>query len=128
MNKKNGKHLALVAAGLVFSIIPVAVSILLYFPVWNDRGAAAVLSGTSLLLLLLAAVPLFKLIRKSFSTPSAYVMWLIGYVIFFMLSEIAKDMTVICLVGFISNIVGAVFFKLADRQITNGETKNEGQI
>ena len=109
------KIILLNAVGLAFCILPVTISIMLYFPIWRDRGAATLLSGFSLMLLLMAIVPLIKFVGRIFKSPSAYLMWFFAFVIFFMLSEIAQDMTVICFVGFISNLVGAVFFKLAER-------------
>ena len=114
-------------AGLIFCTVPVTVAILLYFPIWINKGASSLLSGCSLLLLLMAASPVIKIIKRLFRTPSSYVMWFIAFIIFFMLSEISKDMTVICFVGFVSNLVGAVFFKLSKKYSYKG-VKNEGQV
>lgn len=101
------------ALGLIFSVLPPALATLAYFPVWIERGGAAVLSGFTLILLILAAVPLISFIKKIFASPAAYLMWLIIFVIFFMLSKIANEMTVISFVGFLGNAVGALMFKLA---------------
>ena len=84
----------------------------------------AVLSGFALILLLLSFVPLFKLVKKMLESPAAHTMWLICFILFFCLSKIADEMTVISFVGFVSNLIGAAIFKLADRRI--GE--NEKQI
>ena len=115
-------------AGLIFCTVPVTVAILLYFPLWTNKGASSLLSGCSLLLLLMAVSPIIKVIKRLLRTPSSYVMWFFAFIIFFMLSEISKDMTVICFVGFVSNLVGALFFKLSKRSTYKKEIKNEGQI
>ncbi len=80
---------------------------------------ATVISGFSLLLLVLAAAPLFNVIKRMLRTPSAPVLWFIIFIAFLMLSRIADEMTVISFVGLVSNLLGAVFFRLA------GGWKNE---
>ncbi len=97
--------------GILLSVIPPAAATLLYFPLWRDEGALSVVSGFTVLLLTLAAVPLFRYIRERFKTPSAHVMWLILFLIFFALSKIADEMTVISFVGFVSNFAASFFFR-----------------
>ena len=41
--------------------------------------------------------------------------WLVLFVLFFMLSKIANEMTVISFVGFVSNVTGAILFYIAKR-------------
>jgi Co/Zn/Cd efflux system component len=108
------KRTALNLLGLAVSTIPVAVCILLYFPVWRDRGIVATLSGFTLLLLTLAAVPLFNLIKRTLKSPSAPIMWFAVFIVFLTLSSIAQEMTVVAFVGFVSNLVGALIFRLAE--------------
>lgn len=100
--------------GLLISTIPASVCILLYFPVWRERGIVATLSGFTLLLLALAAVPLFNLIKRKLKSPSAPLMWFAVFVAFLILQSIAEEMTVVAFVGFVSNLIGAVFFRLAE--------------
>ena len=126
MNKQRRKFYLLYALGLLFSVLPVASSIILYFPIWADRGATTVISGFSLILLLMAIAPAIKLVKQALKSPAAYLMWFIAFLIFFMLAEIAEDMKVICFVGFISNLVGAMIFKLAERYRKTGARENEG--
>ncbi len=99
--------------GLVISVVPVAVCILLYFPVWRERGIVATLSGFTLLLLALASVPLWKVIKRALRSPSAPLMWFTVFIVFLALSSIAEEMTVVAFVGFVSNLIGAVFFRAA---------------
>ena len=101
------------ALGIFFSVIPVAVSIFSYFPLWIAREDASVLSGISLLLTLLALVPLARYLRSILRTASAPLMWLAVFIAFMLLSRIANEVTVISFVGFIGNLIGALFFKLA---------------
>jgi nicotinamide riboside transporter PnuC len=46
---------------------------------------------------------------------SSYFLWLILFLLFFALSKIADQMTVISLVGFIGNLLGAICFFIAKR-------------
>lgn len=107
------KRHALNLLGILISVIPPAAAILLYFPVWQRAGAVSVVSGFGMLLLTLASVPLFRFIRDKFRTPSAHVMWLIIFVIFFALSKIADQMIVISFIGFLSNFAASFIFRMA---------------
>ena len=118
-NKQTVKSIFLRVIGLVLCVIPVTVSILCYFPAWRAEGGEVLLSGTTLLLLCMAAVPLYKLISEKLRSPAAYTLWLIAFILFFLLSNIAEEMVVISFTGFIGNLLGAIAFKLAGG-------KNEG--
>ena len=109
------RALLLRSVGFALSVIPVSLSILSYFPLWIEREDASILSGLSLVLLALGAVPIFRLVKNTLRSPSAPLMWFICFVLFFLLSKIGTEMTVISLVGFVSNLAGSVFFKLAKR-------------
>lgn len=113
MTNTSMKKAVLNLIGLAISVLPVAVCILLYFPVWRDRGIVATLSGFTLLLLVLASVPLLNVIKKALKSPSAPLMWFVVFVVFLALSSIAQEMTVVAFVGFVSNLIGAVFFRAA---------------
>lgn len=114
MNERTFIRILIKTVAILASTVPPLVCTLYYFPVWRERGGATVLSGISLLLMLLCAVPLFKLVRRALSSPSAHMAWFAVFVIFFMLSRIADEMTVISFVGFVGNLVGAILFKTAD--------------
>lgn len=103
------------ALGLFFSVIPVAVSIFSYFPIWVAREDASVLSGLSLLLIIAAAIPCYKYVKEALRTASVPFMWFAVFIIFMLLSKIAHEITVISFVGFVGNVIGAVFFKIARR-------------
>ena len=115
-SKINARGIALRAVGLFLCVIPVTVAILLYFPLWRARGGEVLLSGLTLLLLTLAALPLYKTIGILLRSPATYTVWLIAFILFLLLSKIADEMVVISFVGFIGNSAGAVFFKLAEEK------------
>lgn len=119
------KRLLYNAIGLAISIIPVSIAILSYFPIWAKRDDSSLLSGLSLILIAVALVPLYKHIRRALRSPSAPLMWFFTFAVFFLLSRIADEMTVISFVGFVTNVIGSLFFKAARR--LGGEDKNEGR-
>ena len=125
MTKAQRLHFLFMLIGLTVSTLPVTAAIISYFPIWANRGTASVISGFSVFLLILAFVPAIKLVKRILSSPSAPLMWFIVFVIFFMLSEIAKDMTVISFVGFSGNLAGAFFFRLADKNKPKRKTEDE---
>ena len=107
--------------GLLFSTVPTAVTVISYFPLWHGEGAKSMLSGISLCLILICAVPIFRMIRGAWRTPSAPLVWFIVFLLFSALSRIAADIAVIALVGFISNLIGSLFFMLAKAEKENEE-------
>ena len=125
MNEITPRGALYLSLGLLFSIAPPLSAILLYFPIWSGRGGGAVLSGFTLLLILLAFIPLFKTAKAALKSPSAYSMWFIVFVLFFMLSKIADEMTVISFVGFLGNLIGSFFFKAARRLEKTEKDKTE---
>ena len=118
------KHLLCKALGFAISIIPVTVAIFSYFPLWISREDSSILSGVSLLLIGVALVPIFKHVRHALRSPSAPLLWFFAFMIFLLLSRIADEVTVISFVGFVTNLIGAVFFKLA-KKYTRSEEGNE---
>ena len=121
VNKGSFSRFLLRALGLALCVIPVAVSILCYFPVWRAEGGEVLLSGIAVLLLSLAFLPLYKLLSHHLRSPAAYTVWLIAFLLFFALSRIADEMVVISFTGLVGNVLGAILFRLAD-----GGKKNEG--
>ncbi len=99
--------------GFALSVIPVTLATLSYFPLWLERGEGAAVSGFTLLLLLICVSPLWKMLKRIFSSPAVWSIWLIIFILFFTLSKIADEMTVISFIGFISNALAAIFFKLS---------------
>ena len=112
---KYGLHIL----GFLLCILPPVICTASYFPIWKESGQAV--SGGVLLLLLIAAYPLYKFIKRSLASPAAYTVWLALFILFSLLSRIAEQMTVISFVGFIGNALGAVCFYFARRLGGEGE-------
>lgn len=113
MIKSRLMSILLYFGALISCTVPVLCATLSYFPEWIEYGDGRAISGAFLLVLILAAHPLFKAFKMIFHSPASYVMWLVAFLLFFSLSKIAHEMTVISLVGFLSNLVGALLFRLA---------------
>ena len=109
--------------GFSLCILPPAICTLCYFPLWKHVGYHSCIAGGVALLLALSALPLYKFIRRKLMSFSSYIMWLFLFLIFWGMSRIADQMTVISLVGFIGNLLGAICFHLAGRgqEVVRGE-------
>ncbi|MBQ7343246.1 MAG: hypothetical protein IJW53_00610 [Clostridia bacterium] len=108
------KRLLFNSLGLAISVIPVVVATLSYFPLWLAREDASALSGICVLLIGAALVPMYKYLGRMLRSPSAPLMWFAVFIVFLLLSKIANEMTVISFVGFTTNLIGSIFFKLAE--------------
>ncbi len=111
--------------GLTLSVLPPVLAVLSYFPIWIDRGDKSAVSGFALLLIAAALLPCYRVIRRVLHSPSAYMMWIIAFLVFALLSRIADEMTVISFVGAVSNSLGAVLFAIA-RKYTDGREDGHG--
>lgn len=107
------RKILLTLVGVVISTLPVMLCTLSYLPIWQERGAGATLSGFTFLVVVACFMPLFKLLKRLLASPAAHTMWFLFFVLFFALSKIADEMTVISFVGFVSNLIGAAIFKMA---------------
>lgn len=112
---KSAKYYIATLFALVLSTLPPIIAALSYFPFWRESGEGAIISGFTLMLLLIAAIPLFKLIKRMLASPSILFIWLIIYLLFSAAKNIADEMTVISFVGVVSNTVSTFIFKIAER-------------
>ena len=110
------KSLCLWLLGMLMCILPPAIAVISYFPVWVSRGGESVLSGFTVLLLAVCALPLWRAVKKVLSSPSIHTLWLIFFILFLLLSRVAEEMTVISLVGFLSSSLGAILIRLSEDQ------------
>ena len=101
--------------GFLLCILPPAICTLSYFPLWREVGYESCIAGGAAILLILCALPIYKLIKRMLTSYSSYLLWLVLFLLFFALSRIADQMTVISLVGFIGNLLGAICFFIAKR-------------
>ncbi len=102
------------ALGLVFCILPPALAVLDYFPLWLADGKKTA-SALGLLLLLLCALPLWRQIKRLLASPSVWVMWLMLWALLSLFSAIMEGLVAVSFMGFIGGVPGAIFFKLAER-------------
>lgn len=110
------KRLILHIIGLALCVLPPAICTLTYFPIWSAQGGGKTLAGGAALLLTICALPLFKLVRRLIASHACYLVWLFCFVIFFALSRIAEEMTVISFAGLVGNLAGAVIMRIGERQ------------
>lgn len=113
--RTNKKSFILHTMGMIFCILPPTLATLEYFPIWVSEGGETMVSALTVILLLLCAIPLKRHIAKFFKSPSAWVIWLLIYVLFSLLGKISDDISAIALVAFPFNFLGALLFKLSER-------------
>jgi succinate-acetate transporter protein len=119
-NKRVFGSFCLHIIGLLLCIIPPIACTLAYFPLWRYSSEKTA-SGGVLLLILLSCIPLFKLFKKRFNSPASYVIWILLFVIFFLLSKIADEMVVISFYGSLGNLLGAICFYTSKRMNKKNE-------
>ena len=120
--KANNRDIAnkiLHLTGLLFCTLPPVVATASYFPLWREAGGAQVISGGALLFIILSSIPMYKYIRKLLESAATYVLWLLIFLFCFLLSKVITEVTVIALVGFISNVIGAVLMKISENRSKN---------
>jgi chromate transport protein ChrA len=110
--KRKYANIYLHILGYLFCIVPPLVCTLTYFPIWKSTGGFKI-SALCALVVVLAIFPLIRLIKRLLRSDATYILWLILFLAFYSLSKIADEMTVISLVGFVSNSIGAIILKLS---------------
>ncbi len=113
------KRILFRALGYLFCLVPPIAAILERFPVWAREGGAPVISGIAFLLLIVAAIPLrrglLSLFRRFLSSPSAFTVWGVLWILSEWLGSILTAVADIALVGTASSLLGALFFRLSAR-------------
>lgn len=99
--------------GILFSVVPPAVATLLYFPLWMESGARETASGLCALLLILCALPIFRILKGKLGTPSLPLVWGLLFLAVRALYLIIDEVCVISFVGLLSNLIGAIFFRFS---------------
>ena len=101
--------------GLALCIIPPLVTVLLCFPLWVERSSASTISGTALVLLILCCIPFYKSVLAYIRSAATPVLWLLVFAFCYAFNSIADELTLISFVGMISNLAGAVLYKIEKR-------------
>jgi len=112
------------ALAYALCVIPPLVTVLMCFPLWIEQGSAKTISGFSLLLCILAALPFIGRIREYMKSPSVFIVWLAVCVFLTLIRNIIDQTLLISCVALVSNTVGAFVFKIADRV---GEKEESGK-
>ncbi len=111
--KYSKSYILFTALGILLSVVPALSATLAYFPLWTQRGSGYVVSGITLTLVIISAVPLLRIVAARLKSPSAPVLWLIIFLFFLTMSKIADELTVISFFGFVGNLLGSLCFRLA---------------
>jgi len=105
------------ALGYLFCLLPPVLAILEHFPLWAREGGKPMLSGIALLLLLVAVIPLRRGLRVALrawlSSPSAWTVWGVLWLLTEWLGRISVAVADIALCGTVSSLIGALFFRLS---------------
>lgn len=125
MSRVTKGRLLCLAAILLDVGAPLAATVT-FFPAWVEQSATATVSGMFVILALLSAVPLFRIVKEKIKSPSAWMIWLILFVAFFALESIVSEVKIIALVGFCSNLVGAVIYK-GGKKLIRKEYSEDGR-
>lgn len=118
---RKARRRVLYLLGMLCCVVPPLCATLAYFPLWAERGSDHMISGLSLVLLLICLCPMHKSIGSMLRSAASYTLWLVLFVLFFLLSRIADELTVISFFGFIGNLIGALLFRLSRGAAAAGE-------
>ena len=77
-------------------------------------------------LLFVSCVPFFRVIKEKLKSPAAWLVWTILAVLTILLANIIFQMRFVCIVGAISNGIGALLFKLAERISNKPDKPKDG--
>ncbi len=109
--------------GYFFSIVPALAATVSFFPIYAAEGAGEKsLSLFSVLLVVIACIPLLRLLRRAFRSPAAWQVYLLLFLLFYITGRIAREMMCISLVGCVGAGIGALFLWLAGR---GGEERDD---
>lgn len=84
------------------------------FPIWIATSDRATISGIVVVLLFLSCLPFIRVIKEKLKSPAAWLVWTILAVLTILLANIIFQMRFVCIVGAISNGIGALLFKWAN--------------
>ncbi len=103
------------------------------FPVWIAAGDRATISGIAVVLLFISCLPFIRVIKEKLKSPAAWLLWTILAVITILLANIIFQMRFVCIVGAVSNGIGALLFRWAnyligkpDKDFDNGGDDDGG--
>lgn len=105
------------ALGFAFSVLPPLLATLELFPLMTVAGKISVLAVVGVAL---ACVPFVNYLKSLLASPSAWMMWLIIFLLCVILRALVNEFYTISMLGLAGSVVGAVFFKFAKRGEADG--------
>ena len=99
-------------AGILLCTVPTLVAVLECLPEWAKTGGAV--SGLFAVLLIRAAAPLFRLLRRSMGKLSLWPFWLFALLLILALREVIDGLYLIALVSFPAGLLGDAVFRLGE--------------
>ncbi len=85
------------------------------FPLWVEKSSEATVSGLFLVFAFLSALPFIKQLKAYFKSPSSWVVWTVIFVLLVPIRNIVDEMLMVSLVGALSNMIGAVIYKIGSK-------------
>lgn len=130
-NKTKGNIVKWIA--IILCVAAPLAATLSQFPVWIATSDKATISGIVFVLLFLSLLPFIRVIKEKLKSPAAWLIWTILAVLTILLANIIFQMRFVCIVGAISNGIGALLFRLAkrisekpDKESNNGGSGDDG--
>ena len=101
---------------LAICTVPPALATLHYFPIWyKESKFEIVIPGVAVLCFCLCSIPLLRWVIKKIKTPSVWMVWTVMAVLLVAMEKILPQLTIICEIGAVTNIAGALLWKIAER-------------
>ncbi len=99
--------------GMLLCILPPGIAVLEQFPIWMAEGGETIFSAFTLFMLVLVSIPFWKQLKEALASPSAWMFWLIIFILLRLFSNIYQGVMIIAFVGFVSGVFGACSFRLS---------------
>lgn len=96
------------------------------FPVWIATSDRATISGIVFVLLFISCLPFIRVIKEKLKSPAAWLVWTILAVLTILLANIIFQMRFVCIVGAVSNGIGALLFKWAEHISNKPDKPKDG--
>lgn len=117
-NKTKGTILKAIA--WVLCIAPPTIATLEYFPLFKEQPEKGV-SVVAAVLLFIAAIPLWKYIKRALRSPSAWMVWLAIFLFSHYFSPIIHQTEAISFISLCTSFVAAALFRWAYKYIPKKE-------
>lgn len=100
--------------GFAFSVLPPLIATVDQFPLMTRAGKYSILA---IIAIALCCVPFIKQIKQFFRSPSAWMMWLVIFILCVILRALVDEFYTISMLGLIGSLIGAVCFKIAGKEV-----------